>query len=203
MKKFYDSGGARLITNGTDHPSWGRLLSGFGTHRELQTFVQAGIPLAAALKMATINPARAMRMGDSLGTIETSKIADLSIVRGNPLQDIRNTRNVQRVMLAGKVHDAAQLLASVKGKMGPATAADDEWWQGNEEVSTCRTRRRWGGRSEALMQQKMDAPVIESAGQVELVEPIGADSDAGELTSGRNASSPCHSVTRRPPPRAR
>lgn len=132
VKKFYDLGGAKLITNGTDHPSWGEYLSGFSTHRELQTLVQAGIPPAAALKMATINAAHAMRMGDSLGTIETSKIADLTIIRGNPLQDIRNTRNVQRVMLAGTLHDAAALLASVKGKMGPASAADDEWWQGNK-----------------------------------------------------------------------
>jgi len=132
VKKFYDAGGAKLITSGTDHPSWGEYLSGFSTHRELQTFVQAGIPAAAAIKMATINAAHAMRMGDQLGTIETSKLADLLIVRGNPLQDIKNTRNVQRVMLGGKVYDAAELLASVKGKMGPATAADDEWWQGDK-----------------------------------------------------------------------
>ena len=98
VKKFYDAGGARLITKGTDHPSWGEYLSGFGTHRELQT----------------------------------SKLADLVIVRANPLQDIRNTRNVQHVMLAGKPHDARQLLNSVKGRMGPATAADDEWWQANK-----------------------------------------------------------------------
>ena len=53
-------------------------------------------------------------------------------MRGNPLQDIKNTRNVQRVMIAGTLHDAQELLNSVKGKMGPATAADDEWWQGNK-----------------------------------------------------------------------
>ena len=37
VKRFYDAGGGRLITSGTDHPSWGEFLSGFGTHRELQT----------------------------------------------------------------------------------------------------------------------------------------------------------------------
>ena len=36
------------------------------------------------------------------------------------------------VRLNGKVYEAAELLASVKGKMGPATAADDEWWQGDK-----------------------------------------------------------------------
>lgn len=132
VKKFYDLGGGRLITNGTDHPSWGEYLSGFSTHRELQTLVQAGIPPAAVLKIATINGARAMRMSDTLGTIEASKIADLIVIRGNPLEDIRNTRHVQHVMLAGKLYDPKALLASVKGKMGPASPADDEWWQGNK-----------------------------------------------------------------------
>lgn len=131
VKRFYDRGGARLITVGTDHPSWGEYLSGFGTHRELQALVLAGIPPAAAIKMATINAARALRMGDQLGSIEAGKLADLAIVGGNPLTDIRNTRNVERVMVAGVLRDAKALLESVKGKMGPATAADDAWWKGN------------------------------------------------------------------------
>jgi adenine deaminase len=135
IKRFYDLGGAHLITSGTDHPSWGEYLSGFGTHRELNAFVLAGIPPAAAIKMATINAARAMRMGDILGTIETGKLADLVIVRGNPLQDIKNTHNVQKVVIGGQVHDAQALLNSVKGKMGPATAADDDWWKGNVRLS--------------------------------------------------------------------
>ena len=131
VKRFYDRGGARLLTVGTDHPSWGEYLSGFGTHRELHALVLAGIPPAAAIKMATINAARALRMGDQLGSIEVGKLADLAIVRGNPLVDITNTRNVERVMVAGVLYDAKALLESVKGKMGPATAADDAWWKGN------------------------------------------------------------------------
>ena len=134
IKKFYDSGGARLITSGTDHPSWGEYLSGFSTHRELNAFVLAGIPPAAAIKMATINAARAMHLGDALGTIEPGKLADVSIVRGNPLQDIKNTHNVARVMVRGQLHDARALLESVKGKMGPAAAADDDWWRGNKRL---------------------------------------------------------------------
>jgi imidazolonepropionase-like amidohydrolase len=131
VKRFYDKGGARLITVGTDHPSWGEFLSGFGTHRELHALVLAGIPPAAALKMATINAAHALRMSDQLGSIEPGKLADLAIVRGNPLADITNTRNVERVMVAGVLRDAKALLESVKGKMGPASAADDDWWKGN------------------------------------------------------------------------
>jgi imidazolonepropionase-like amidohydrolase len=138
IKRFYDVGGATLITSGTDHPSWGEYLSGFGTHRELNAFVLAGIPPAAAIKMATINAAHAMHLGDALGTIEPSKLADLCIVRGNPLQDIKNTHNVQQVMVRGQIYDATKLLESAKGKMGPATEADDDWWQGNKRFPSGR-----------------------------------------------------------------
>jgi hypothetical protein len=131
IKRFYDAGGGRLITVGTDHPSWGEFLSGFGTHRELHALVLAGIPPAAALKMATINAAHAIRMSDQLGSIEAGKLADLVIVSGNPLADITNTRNVRRVMVRGQLYDAKTLLDSAKGKLGPATETDDGWWKGN------------------------------------------------------------------------
>jgi imidazolonepropionase-like amidohydrolase len=131
LKRFYDAGGGRLITLGTDHPSWGEFLSGFGSHRELHAFVLAGIPPAAALKMATINGARALRLGDTLGSIEPGKLADLFVIRGNPLDDIRNTRNVRRVMVRGTLYDAQSLLDRARGKMGPTTAEEDDWWKGD------------------------------------------------------------------------
>ena len=131
VKKFYDAGGGRLITVGTDHPSWGEYWSGFGTHRELNALVVAGIPPAAALKCATINAARALGMSDKLGTIEAGKFADLVVVQGNPLADIKNSRNVRRVMVRGQIHDAPALLEKAKGTMGPKSSADEDWWKGN------------------------------------------------------------------------
>ena len=82
VKAFYDAGGANLITLGTDHPSWGEFWSGFMSHRELQALVLAGIPPAAALKIGTINGARAFNMGTKLGAIERGRWADLFVVRG-------------------------------------------------------------------------------------------------------------------------
>ena len=131
VKAFYDAGGANLITLGTDHPSWGEFWSGFMSHRELQALVLAGIPPAAALRIGTINSAHAFNVGNKLGAIERGRWADLFVVRGNPLQDIRNTRNVRMVMKAGEIYDPAVLLASAKGKMGPASAEDAAWWKGN------------------------------------------------------------------------
>ena len=132
IKRFYDFGGADLITLGTDHPSTGEFFSPFSVHRELQVFVKAGIPEAAALKFATINAARALRLDDDLGTIEAGKIADLVILEGNPLEDIRNTRHVRTVFKDGIAYDAKELLASVKGKIGPAGPDDLEAFKAKE-----------------------------------------------------------------------
>ena len=129
VKAFYDAGGGPLITLGTDHPSWGEFLSGFGSHRELHVLVLSGIPPAAALKIATINGARALSVDTKLGTLEAGKFADLFVVRGNPLADIRNTRNVRFVMKAGQLYDAAELRASVKGQLGPTRAEEDAKWK--------------------------------------------------------------------------
>jgi imidazolonepropionase-like amidohydrolase len=131
VRAFHDAGGARWITLGTDHPSWGEFFSGFGSHRELHAFVLAGIPPATALKIGTINGARALNVDSKLGTIEAGKYADLFIVKGNPLADIRNTHNVRIVMKAGLVYDAAELLAAAKGKLGPAGPADAAKWKGS------------------------------------------------------------------------
>lgn len=116
-KAFYDAGGT--LTLGTDNPSHGEYLAGFSAHRELQTLVVAGIPPAAALRIATINGARALGVSNLLGTIEPGKLADLFVIRGNPLADITNTRQVQMVMKSGVVYDPQELLSKAVGKIGP------------------------------------------------------------------------------------
>jgi imidazolonepropionase-like amidohydrolase len=126
IKAFYEAGAGHLITLGTDHPSWGEYLAPFGVHRELQAFVRAGIPEGAALRIATINGARAVGMGDRLGTLEVGKWADLFVVRGNPLADIRNTRTVEWVMVRGELHRAEALREAARGTVGPESAAEAE-----------------------------------------------------------------------------
>ena len=128
IKAFFDAGGADLITLGTDHPSWGEFFSPFSVHRELHSFVLSGIPPAAALRIATINGARALGVGDRLGSIEVGKWADLVIVRGNPLADIRRTRDVRTVIKAGRVYDPAALITSAEGRIGPASEAEAAAW---------------------------------------------------------------------------
>jgi imidazolonepropionase-like amidohydrolase len=115
-KAFYDAGG--LLTLGTDNPSTGEFIAGFSAHRELHTLVLAGIPNAAALRIATINGAHALGVSDRLGTLQAGKLADLFVIDGNPLTDIRNTRKVRIVMKSGVTFDPQALLAQAEGKIG-------------------------------------------------------------------------------------
>ena len=123
---FFKAGGK--ITLGTDHVSNGNHLPGFGVHRELDALVRNGIPESHALKVATINGAKALKIDDDHGSIETGKVADLVIIKGNPLEKIRNTRNVQTVVKAGQIYDAAELLSRAKGKLGPASKEEERSW---------------------------------------------------------------------------
>jgi N-acetylglucosamine-6-phosphate deacetylase len=117
LERFHDLGGGHLITLGTDHPSWGQFFSGFGVHREMHAMVAAGLPPAAVLRSATVNGARALGVDHELGTIEVGKLADLVVVRGDPLVDIRRTRNPPWVVKGGVVHDAPALLDSMRGRL--------------------------------------------------------------------------------------
>jgi imidazolonepropionase-like amidohydrolase len=128
IKAFFDMGGGHLITLGTDHPSWGEYFSPFSVHRELHTMVLAGLPAHAALRTATVNASKALKVNDQLGTIEAGKTADLVVLNGNPLEDIRSTRNVATVVRDGRVYDPAELLSSVKGKLGPTGPQGRTGW---------------------------------------------------------------------------
>ena len=135
IKAFHDAGAGHLITLGTDHPSWGQFLSPFSVHRELHAFVRAGIPAVDALRFATINGARALNVSDRLGRIDAGKWADLVVVQGNPLVDIRATRNVQWTMKAGGIYDAQALKDAAKGRIGPAGPEEEAAWKPRANAS--------------------------------------------------------------------
>ena len=75
---------------------------GFGLHTELELFVQSGLNPRDALRAATIIPAQQLQIADSVGSIETGKIADAVLLDANPLTDIRNTRRIAGVFRAGR-----------------------------------------------------------------------------------------------------
>src|SRR2546428_13881556 len=55
------------------------------------------------LQSATLNAARYLGITDAFGTVELGKTADLVLLEGNPLEDIRNTRKISAVVVNGKI----------------------------------------------------------------------------------------------------
>jgi imidazolonepropionase-like amidohydrolase len=129
LKALFDAGGGHLLVVGTDEPVYTNLLPGFAYHRELLAMTYAGLPPAAVLKAATINGAKALGIDDRLGSIEAGKLADLYVVRGDPLDDIKAARDIRFVFKDGIAYDPEELLEAVEGKIGPAGPDDHADWE--------------------------------------------------------------------------
>lgn len=75
---------------------------GFSLAHEMGAMVQAGVPIYAVLEAATKNPAAFFGQEAEFGTVEVGKRADLILVEGNPLEDIRNVHRQAGVMVRGR-----------------------------------------------------------------------------------------------------
>jgi Tol biopolymer transport system component/imidazolonepropionase-like amidohydrolase len=83
---------------------------GAALHTEIAAYVEAGFTPFQALQTATVNTAALLNAGDDLGTIEPGKLADLVIVDGNPLVNIRDTSKVRKVIKDGELFTIEDLL---------------------------------------------------------------------------------------------
>src|SRR6185503_11238613 len=82
---------------------------GYSLDRELELYVDAGLTPFQAIRTATIVPAQVLKVNNITGSIEAGKQADLIIVDGNPLNRIRDIRNVTTVIKSGKIYNPIQL----------------------------------------------------------------------------------------------
>jgi hypothetical protein len=101
VKAFVDAGGK--LYAGTDCAQF--CVPGLGLHQEMELIVDAGVSPLQTLQAATINSAELMHMQNRLGTLEEGKAADIVILDANPLQDIRSTRKIAKVISRGKILD--------------------------------------------------------------------------------------------------
>ena len=102
VRKFAAAGGK--IHSGSD-PN--HVVPGYAVHVELEMLVEAGLTPLQALQTASINVAQAWGKDKEYGSVAKGKVADLVIVRGNPLQNISDTQNVEMVFMEGKVMDTS------------------------------------------------------------------------------------------------
>ncbi len=90
--------GARRFLMGTD------AIAEFGDYAVgLRLMCEAGLPNDEVLHAATRNPAEAMGILDQVGTLEVGKTADVTVVQGDPLVDIRAVEKVLQVVKGGYV----------------------------------------------------------------------------------------------------
>jgi hypothetical protein len=84
-------------------------VAGFALHDEIELMVSAGLPVSAALRIATLAPAQFFRREDELGSVSDGKLADLVLLDADPLQSISNTRLIRAVVADGRLYDRAAL----------------------------------------------------------------------------------------------
>jgi imidazolonepropionase-like amidohydrolase len=96
------------IIAGTD-----QAVPGYSLYRELELYVQGGMTPLEAIQTATTVPARVMKRGSDMGSVEQGKRADLMILDADPLADIHNIRTVRYVVANGRLFESAPLWRAV------------------------------------------------------------------------------------------
>lgn len=115
-RAFVKAGG--LLGAGVDPTGMGGALPGFGDQRNYELLLEAGFSPVEAIQIMSLNGAKILGVDDRLGSIVPGKLADLVVIRGNPIAQPAEIRNVTIVFKDGVGYDSAKLLASVKGLVG-------------------------------------------------------------------------------------
>ena len=97
VKKFYDAGG--LLLAGTDGSLYGSDL-----RDELFYLATAGIPIAAVIKIVTYNNALALGWLNDMGTVTKGKLANLILLKNDPLQDLSSLEKIEAVFSNGNYY---------------------------------------------------------------------------------------------------
>lgn len=92
VRRAHESG--VMLLAGTD---------GGSLNDEMEAYVAAGVPVVDVLRSATVNGARWLGREAEFGTIQPGRRADLVLIDGNPLADIRDARKVSAVIKEGRV----------------------------------------------------------------------------------------------------
>lgn len=112
LRKVWEAG--IPVAMGTDAGNVGTL-HGPSVFREMKLMAEAGLTPLQVLRSATVNGARAFGRADDLGVVAPGRLADLVILDGDPLKDVKNLSTAWRVMKDGRMYDPAALMRSIGG----------------------------------------------------------------------------------------
>jgi imidazolonepropionase-like amidohydrolase len=107
-----------LLGAGVDPTGMGGALPGFGDQRNFELLIEAGFSPVEAIQVMSLNGAKILGVDDRLGSIATGKLADLVVIKGNPVATPAEIRNVTIVFKDGVGYDSPKLLGAVKGLVG-------------------------------------------------------------------------------------
>ena len=108
VKTMHDAGVAVALGNDAGTPN---VPFGWGMHHEMELYVEAGLtPMDAIVAATATGAARMPPVGEAdFGTLEAGNVADLVVLNADPLADIRNTLEIDRVMRLGEWVDRSEL----------------------------------------------------------------------------------------------
>ena len=145
LRKYSEAGGKVLAA--TDTGCCTQIIPGLSLHYEMQMLTDLGIPPMKAIQGATLWAAEVIGQEKDLGSIEPGKLADFTVIEGNPLADIGATKNVRMVIKDGQVMDTAYDPKWVNPILFCAVC--HKGWDGQQELGVGRAqtallhRRSW------------------------------------------------------------
>jgi len=103
LQRFREHGGRLVASSGEARP-------GSGLLAELELLQEAGLDAGELLSLATYSAARALGVERRYGSVRPGLAADLLLLEADPTADIRNTKQIWRVVKSGVIYDPIQLL---------------------------------------------------------------------------------------------
>lgn len=104
--------GVKLLV-GTDAPE-PQVPPGYSLHKEMELLVESGMPPADVVRAATLVNAEVLGQSENIGRVATGMLADLVLLDANPLDAIRNTRTVRRVIRSGRSLEPKEILKDLR-----------------------------------------------------------------------------------------
>jgi hypothetical protein len=114
--EFVRAGG--LLAAGVDPTGNGGALPGFGDQRNFELLIEAGFTPVEAIRIMTLNGATVLGEDKRLGSVTEGKLADLVVIKGDPIARPAEIRNVVTVFKDGVGYDSAKLIEACRGLVG-------------------------------------------------------------------------------------